>query len=175
MAIIEEIINTLKLITIPRYFRTERGFQSEFYKQLSNNLDGKNIFPEHTILEAEVQKRNLDHYGVTQRPDLLIHIPIETGITQNANENNYVNFAFKLNGNINSSISDYEKLDQMFNLLNYELGIYININKYPIVYLNNYEGIYRNRIHEFSINLDNERVNVKHAFFENNELLIRDE
>ena len=175
MPIIEEIIDTLKSITTPRYFRTERGYQTEFYRQLSNRLDNSNLFPEHTILEAEVQKRNLDHYGVTQRPDLLIHIPIETGLTNNANENNFVNFAFKLNGNENASLEDFGKLEQMFHFLNYELGIYINVSRYPDTFLNNYQGNHNNRIHEFSIGLNNGTVQIRHAFFDNNELIIRDE
>ena len=104
MAILNEVINTLKNIITPRYYKSERGYQTEFYKVLSNLLEGKQLFPEHTMLEAEVQKSTYSHYGITQRPDLLIHIPIETGITENANENNFVNFAFKLLGNQRASI-----------------------------------------------------------------------
>lgn len=174
MAILNEVINTLKNIIIPRYYKSERGFQTEFYRILSNQLEGKLIFPENTILEAEVQKRNLEHYGVTQRPDLLIHIPIETGITENANENNFVNFAFKLYGNERASVEDYEKLEQMFFFLNYEMGIFINIGKYPEIFLNNYEGGYKNRIHEFSIGKDEDVIKIMHAFFENEDLIIED-
>lgn len=174
MAIIQEVINSIKSINTERYFRTERGYQTEFYSILSNNIAGKNIFPQHTILEAEVQKKNLAHYGVTQRPDLLIHIPIETGITENANENNFVNFAFKLNGNVAASTEDFNKLDEMFQLLNYELGIYINIGHYPEIYLDSYNGEYKDRIHEFSIGLKEKKVLVSHAFYENERLIIED-
>ena len=126
MPILDEIVNSIKAINTLRYFRSERGYQAEFYNQLSNNIEGKGIFPEDAILEAEVQKLNLQHYGVTQRPDLLIHIPLETGITENPNENNFVNFAFKLQGNENATLDDFSKLNQMFQFLNYELGIYIS-------------------------------------------------
>lgn len=174
MAIIIEVINTLRKIITPRYYKSERGFQTEFYRILSNQLEGKHIFPDHTILEAEVQKRNFEHYGVTQRPDLLIHIPIETGITENVNENNFVNFAFKLFGNAKASAEDYEKLEQMFNFLNYEMGIFINIGRYPEIFLNNYKGGFKNRIHEFSVAQENGIIKIIHAFFENEELIIRD-
>lgn len=174
MAIINEVINTLRSIKIPRYYKSERGFQTEFYRILSNQLEDKPIFPEHTILEAEVQKRNLEHYGVTQRPDLLIHIPIETGITENSNENNFVNFAFKLSGNERASVEDYEKLEQMFSILNYEMGIFINIGRYPEIFLNNYEGNFKDRIHELSIGQDDGIIKIMHAFFKNEELIIID-
>jgi len=174
MAIIDEIIVALKGITVARYHKSERGFQTEFYKILSNQLNGKGIFPEHTILEAEVQKRNLEHYGITQRPDLLIHIPIEMGITENVNENNFVNLAFKLLGNERASVEDYGKLEQMFILLNYELGVYINIGSYPEVFLSSYDGEYKDRMHEFSILLEDGNIKIKHAFFKNEDLIINE-
>lgn len=39
MAILNEVINTLKNIIIPRYYRSERGFQTEFYRILSNSIE----------------------------------------------------------------------------------------------------------------------------------------
>lgn len=44
MTILKEITNTLGDISTRRYFRTERGYQSEFYSVLSNHLAGKGIF-----------------------------------------------------------------------------------------------------------------------------------
>lgn len=174
MIILNELVDTLKSITVPRYYSTERGYQTEFYRILSNEIENKRLFPEETIFEAEVQKRTLDHYGITQRPDLLIHIPIETGLTDDPSENNFVNFAFKLNGNERVSIEDYSKLEEMFLHLNYELGIYINIGRYPDIYLHNYQGNFKDRIHEFSVELHNNDVNIKHARFINNDLVIED-
>ncbi len=170
--IFELIISALRNIVVSRYYTTERGFVGEFYTALSNELNGKQLFPTHTILESEVQKRSLDHYGVTQRPDLLIHIPIETGLTKNANENNFVNFAFKLNGNSRRVQEDYTKLDQMFQLLNYETGIFINIGAFPNIFLQTYNGNYKNRIHEFSIRLNDGTVEINHAYFIDEDLIV---
>ena len=167
----EEILNrtilALKAITVPRYHTTERGFVDEFSHQLKLQIANLNLFSEHAIVEAEVQKRLNHHYGVRQRPDLLIHIPIEAGLTENANENNFVVYAFKLNGNNNLTLKDFAKLNEMFQALNYELGIFININAYPNTFLENYVGEYRNRIHEFSIRLHNGNVDIVHSYFEN--------
>ncbi|MBN1638533.1 MAG: hypothetical protein JW866_06190 [Ignavibacteriales bacterium] len=172
--IIDLIVNALRNITVGRYYRTERGYVSEFYRLLYYAIEQNQIFPKNTILESEVQKRALDHYGVTQRPDLLIHIPIETGLTDNANENNFVCFAFKLNGNFRKVNNDFEKLEQMFQYLNYELGVLINIGSYPQIYLDRYLGNYKNRIHEFSVGLADRNVEIRHAFFNGNEFVIEE-
>jgi hypothetical protein len=170
MEIVNRTIAALRQITVPRYFRSERGFVTEFYCQLTRQLEQVDLFPANTILETEVQKNRAVHYGLTQRPDLLIHIPIETGLTQNANENNFVVFAFKLGGNPARVQSDYDKLEQMFAHLNYETGIFINIGAYPTTYLNTYNGNFRDRIHELSIATENGQTRVRHAFYVDGEL-----
>lgn len=170
--IFELIISALRNIVVSRYYTTERGFVGEFYTTLKNELKGKQLFPEKTILELEVQKRSLDHYGVTQRPDLLIHIPIETGLTKNPNENNFVNFAFKLNGKSRRVQEDYTKLDQMFQRLNYQTGVFINIGAFPNIFLQSYNGKFKNRIHEFSIRLNEGSVEINHAFFIDEDLKV---
>ncbi len=174
MEIINRTITALRLISTLRYFRTERGFVAEFYHQLTEQLKNSNLFPQHTILEIEVQKKQALHYGVTQRPDLLIHIPIETGLTKNANENNFVVYAFKLGGNPAEVKSDYNKLEQMLDRLNYELGVFINIGAYPKIYLDTYNGNYQARIHEISIIKQNEKLFIKHAYFNDGQLHIAD-
>lgn len=166
--ILERTLNALKEILNPRYHSTERGFVPHFYHHLELQILGQNLFPEGTIIEAEVQKRLNEHYGIRQRPDLLIHIPIETGLTDNADENNFVVYGFKLNGNNQISLDDFAKLDEMFEGLNYEMGIFININSYPNTFLQNYTGNFRDRIHEYSIKLNNGNVEVMHAYFDDN-------
>lgn len=166
---VEQIINktclAIRQITTPRYYTTERGFVPEFYKELSRQFENDNPFPNNTILESEVQKSSAKHYGIKQRPDILIHIPIETGLTTHANENNFVVYAFKLNATQAKAVEDFDKLEQMFNLLNYEIGIFINISSHPTSYLNNYQGQFRNRIHEFSIALAGGQVLINHTYF----------
>lgn len=171
--IIQQTINAIQNIKVPRFFNTERGFVNKFSHFLELEIENNNPFPENTIVEAEVQKRLNAHYGIRQRPDLLIHIPIETGLTENANENNFVVYAFKLKGVHSIVNEDFAKLDEMFEGLNYEVGIFINIGSYPNSFLENYNGNYKERIHEFSVNLSEEyNVEILHAYFNNNELII---
>ena len=118
------VIEAIRQITVPRYFNTERGYVGEFYHHLSNLLRDNPMFPVQAILETEVQKRIPDHFGVKQRPDLIIHIPIETGLTNNANENNFVVFAFKQKANMRRALNDFDNLDEMFSALNYDKGVF---------------------------------------------------
>jgi hypothetical protein len=165
------VIEAIRQITTPRYFNTERGYVGEFYLHLGNLLRNNAMFPEHAILETEVQKRVSDHYGVRQRPDLLVHIPIETGLTINANENNFVVFAFKQKANRRRALNDFDNLNEMFLALNYEKGIFINIKGYPRIFLDYYTGNYRERIHELSIGRGEDfLVNIKYSYFENGEI-----
>lgn len=168
MNIIDLIIEALRRINNPRYYRNERGFITEFYHQLSPLVQNSRLYPPETILETEVQKRRADHFGINQRPDMLIHIPIETGLTDRPDENNFVVFAAKRRGGRRQSLDDFRKLDEMFLHLNYELGIYINLQRYPSRFLPHYVGPYKPRIHEFSIALNEENdVNICHSYFIN--------
>lgn len=170
MSILGKTIQSLKEIRVARYFRSERGFAGEFYSKLSHSLAGTDLFPNQTILESEVQKTTKKHYGLRQRPDLVIHIPVEDGNTGDVTENNFVVYAFKLRGSLDKALSDFEKIEEMFSLLNYDLGIFVNINAYPNSYLEAYAGEFKNRIHELSISLVDGEVKIKHAYFVNNEL-----
>jgi hypothetical protein len=55
--LIRLVIEAIRLITIPRYFNTERGYVGEFYHHLSNLLRNNPMFPTQAIHETEVQKR----------------------------------------------------------------------------------------------------------------------
>ena len=54
------------------------------------------------------------------------------------------------------------------------MGIFINIGKYPEIFLKNYNGAYKDRIHEFSIGKKGDVIKIMYAFFKNDELIIRD-
>lgn len=47
MDITVKTINAIKLITVSRYFNSERGQVGEFYSQLKNQ-NVLNLYPEHT-------------------------------------------------------------------------------------------------------------------------------
>jgi hypothetical protein len=49
------------------------------------------VYPNEAILEEECQKR-LSAHGVKLKLDLIIHIPIETGLSTSVRDNNFVLF-----------------------------------------------------------------------------------
>lgn len=152
---------------------SERGFVAEFYCQLKKYIEKQDIFPPNTILEAEVQKNLTEHFEMRQRPDLIIHIPVETSLNQKTNENNFIVYAFKLRGNLNSVREDFDKLDEMFGSLNYRTGVLINIGAYPNIFLTHYTGIFAENIHEISIALENGHIFIRHASFEKGQPIIQ--
>ncbi|MFZ6025270.1 MAG: hypothetical protein ACOYVG_12540 [Bacteroidota bacterium] len=159
------IIPILRNITNARLFNSERGFQGELLAELVALLRTTRMFPNETIIEQEHQK-TVKHHGIGQRPDIIIHIPIEAGLTSNRNENNFYVIALKLNGNRKSAMDDFNKLDDMFNQLDYPEGVFINIGTHPTTHLQNYNGANKSRIHEISLALNNNQVQMTHVKFE---------
>lgn len=166
--IIDISIKALKEIKESRFFQTERGYQGRFACALYKHLDQDNIFPDDMIVEIEYQKR-IDCHDTRMRPDLIIHIPSDSQDKESRKNNNFVVYQFKKEADYKKAKDDFEKLETLFKKLKYTLGVFVNINKYPEVYLINkdYSVKYKKRIHEFSVGLVEGKVKIRHSFFEN--------
>ncbi len=169
--IIETIIEALKHMNSPRFFKTERGFQGRFACALYKIFDAKKIFQDDTIIEEEYQKR-IDSHRTRLRPDLIVHVPVESSHSSSRTENNFVVFAFKKQANEDRAKEDFEKLHELFKKLEYQLGIFININGSPNIFLSKFSGNFKNRIHEFCITQTNGKNNILHAYFQNDKVLV---
>lgn len=156
---IEIIIEALKHMDSPRFFKTERGFQGRFACALYEILNKRQIFPDDTIVEEEYQKR-IEPHRTSLRPDLIIHVPFEAGHSSSRKENNFVVFAFKRQASKDDAKDDFEKLDTIFRELEYPLGIFINIDGRSEVFLDKYSGSFKNRIHEFCIRQTNNKLDI---------------
>ena len=164
--IIESTLSALSAIAGPRFFKSERGYQGIFYCKLYDEFESRGLINEDQIIEMEYQKSA--RHGISQRPDIIFHIPVEhsgAAIT----ENNYAVWAFKANSSQGVAQEDFEKLDQMFEVLNYPLGFFVNIRTEQH-HLNIYEGAFRDRLFGFSVWLQDDSPRIKKAWFENNEL-----
>jgi hypothetical protein len=130
-----------------RFFRNERGYHGRFYCSLLGALEHRNLLTGDRIVEMEYQKS--DRHGLTQRPDIVFHIPAEISGSA-VNENNYAVWALKQAASVAEAKDDFLKLDDMFRILRYPLGIFINIrsNRH---HLNSYEGPYRDRLMAFAV------------------------
>lgn len=171
-AFIEIVITALKEINSPRFFKTERGFQGRFAIALYKILGENNIFQDGTIIEEEYQKK-LKLHGIKQRPDLIIHVPIESSHSSNRKENNYVVFAFKLSGNKTKVMKDFEKLNELIEKLDYSLGIFININSLNS-FLGEYQGPNKDKLHEFCIKQINGKLKLRYAHFQEEKIIVAD-
>lgn len=76
-------------------------------------------------LGMEYQKS--DRYGLSQRPDIILHIPADE---ENARvtENNVAVWALKRRDSSQHVREDFDKFDEMFETLNYLLGIFVNFD-----------------------------------------------
>ncbi len=167
------VIGALQEITSPRFYRTERGFQGRFAGALQGMSDRIRIFPKGTIIEEEYQKVKTSH-RVRLRPDLIIHIPFEAGVTESRKEGNFVVFAFKLRANEKEAGQDFEKIDRLFEKLNYPIGFFVNISGYPNMFLENHSGAFKDRIHELSNKMEDGKLYIRHGYFKNGKLAIED-
>jgi hypothetical protein len=166
--LIDATLNSLRSVKNPRLFQTERGFQGEFFCSLQNILKEQGIVDGNCILEMEYQKSA--RHGTQQRPDIILHVPVEiskAGVT----ENNYAVWALKHNASATSAIADFRKIDEMFSSLTYQVGFFINIDS-ASHYFTNYNGDFKDRLITFStqLQLNEDKVTIKMACLRDNSI-----
>lgn len=166
---LELVVTAFKTVSTPRFYKTERGFQGRFACALYKVLDARGIFPDDLIIEEEYQKSIKDH-GIRLRPDLLIHIPVESSGIEGRDKNNFVAFAFKKNASANDAKSDFNKLEEIVEKLNYLLIIFVNLNSESAL-LKYYSGQYKDRIHGYAIEIgQNGQIMLQHEYFVDEDL-----
>lgn len=109
--IIESTISALGTISAPRFFKSERGYQGIFYCKLYEEFESHGLVNEDLIVEMEYQKSA--RHGLSQRPDIIFHIPVEHS-GGDIVENNYAVWSLKARANEEAAQEDFEKLDEMF-------------------------------------------------------------
>lgn len=162
---IEAVIEALRRVSHPRFFETERGFQGEFQKNLSSAIPSLQL--DGAIVEEEYQKRMREH-GIKFRPDIIVHIPTQEG--GNRREGNFAVFALKLNANPAKARDDFGALDELFDMLDYPFGAFINIASRR-TYASMYGGRYRDRMHFLAVWQDDGNTRVEHQHYRGEELI----
>lgn len=152
--IIRATDNAIHAVNASRFFQTERGFQGRFYCALQAELDSAGLLVNGAILEMEYQKGSA--HGIGQRPDIILHIPVEhSGADRRAN--NYAVWALKRRATPASAHDNFNKLNQMFDVLDYPLGFFVNIDTTNHM-AENYVGDYRNRLEAVAASFDDGRI-----------------
>jgi hypothetical protein len=132
----------IRAVDAPRFFRTERGFHGRFYCALQEQLDQAGLIANGTILEMEYQKSR--RHGLSQRPDIVLHIPAEYS-RASVQENNFAVWALKHRASRAEACADFARLDEMFEVLKYPFGFFLNIDSADPM-RQHYSGAYGERL-----------------------------
>ncbi|MEE8250866.1 MAG: hypothetical protein V3R24_03915 [Gemmatimonadales bacterium] len=120
------IRESLRAISEPRFFQSERGFQGEFLSVLRARLPDIRGLDSDVIIEQEYQKRAQEH-GLTIRPDLIIHVPFDARRYPDRKHGNYIVFELKLRASPNGARVAFSHIARLMEILHYTLGVFINI------------------------------------------------
>jgi hypothetical protein len=154
--LIDATERALKSVTSERFFQTERGFHGRFYCALQHQLDKEKLLPDGAILEMEYQKSA--RHGTNQRPDIILHVPVEYS-NESVQANNFAVWALKRKATENDALEDFTKLDQMFNSLHYPMGFFINIDSNKPMN-NHYTGEHKDKLVAVAVSLVNSNVEI---------------
>jgi hypothetical protein len=157
--IIDATVQAILKVTAPRFFKSERGFQGEFYCQLRAELQRETILQEDLLLEMEYQKG--DRHGTHQRPDIILHVPAEYR-NADVRENNIAIWALKRRASTQDAVDDFGKVNTMFEALRYSLGFFINIDSQH-TRMSAYTGSFPDRIYAIAVHLTEEGVQLRTA------------
>src|SRR5271167_3840878 len=153
-AIISATDEALYAVSEPRFLRTERGFHGRFYCALQQALEKRGVLEGGRILEMEYQKSA--RHGMSQRPDIVLHIPAEESGAA-VYENNAAVWALKRHATENDARTDFDKLDEMLGVLHYELGIFVNIDSGED-FAASYRGAFPDRVFTVAVSVDGGKV-----------------
>lgn len=163
---IEATINAIRILRDPRFLATERGYQGALYCAIRSELERMGLLTEHRILEMEYQKSA--RHRLSQRPDIVFHIPTEIS-GESVQKNNFAVWALKHSGSQIDAEDDFQKLEEMFEVLLYPVGIFVNIASRR-THLGHYTGQHKERIHAFAVP-GMSRSKIIHSYFKNGELI----
>ena len=123
--IVTSTLEGLPRVISPRFFVSERGYAAALSCHIIRGLEDRGLMIDGRIVELEYQKSR--RHQTEQRPDIIFHVPTEySGGAPTAN--NYAVWALKCRAGDEDAADDFWKLDQMFELLCYPLGFFINVN-----------------------------------------------
>jgi hypothetical protein len=155
-AVINATEAAIRAVDAARFFQTERGFHGRFYCALQEQLDRAGLMTNGAILEMEYQKSSRHH--LTQRPDVVFHIPAEhSGASVQANH--FAVWALKRRASIADAQLDFVRLDEMFSALMYPIGFFVNIDAIDPM-RQHYTGAYRVRVAAVAARLTGAQIDV---------------
>lgn len=123
---IEILRSALMRISEPRLFETERGYQAELLAEIQHVLKQQKDDFTRPFAESEYQKR-LDAHGVRFRPDIIVHVPYNRGVSPTRRHDNYLVVMLKLAAEKGKADEDFGKLARLCTALDYPVGALVNL------------------------------------------------
>jgi hypothetical protein len=143
----------LEDITRPELYADERGYHGEFYAILRARVEAD--LPKGLHLRMEPQKSESMH-GLRLRPDIILHEPFDVAIHEDRNQGNDVVFELKRRASKREALRDFESLYSMIRCLDYEAGIFINIDA-ARSFAEHLPAVLKGRVTCFAVRLENGR------------------
>lgn len=157
--LIDAIRESLRAITNPRFYETERGYQAELSAEIRARLPNIQEIDEDAIIEQEFQKR-LSAHGLRIRPDLIIHVPFDSESNPDRQSGNFACFELKRRATAAEARGDFDNLCRLMMALRYPIGVFVNIDSADIheseIPQNNVGQLY-----SFAVSLKNGSVQVR--------------
>lgn len=123
---IEILRAALSRIHEPRLFETERGYQGQLRGEIDNLVGEKNALLR-PLVEEEYQKRLGDH-GTRLRPDIIVHVPYNRGVSPTRRHDNHLVILLKLSAGRAKAFADFYRLVEMCTALDYPAGAFVNVS-----------------------------------------------
>jgi hypothetical protein len=163
MNAIKELVSAIDRIREPRLFSSERGYQGQLASELDRLLDVEPKGIMLPLVESEYQKRAKLH-GIRLRPDIIVHIPFDRGVSPTRRHDNYLVILLKLGANQKKADRDFTQLSTICSALDYPIGAFINIASSDL-WLPHYRAKSADTftLYEFAITLNDGKPNIQTA------------
>jgi hypothetical protein len=128
MDLMRILLEAIGLVREPSLFRDERGYQGELKSKIDRLIDTKVPLADFStpLVQEEYQKR-AERHGITLRPDLIIHVPFERGVSPTRKNDNYMVILLKRSAGWAKAKENFSNLEIICSGLNYPVGISINV------------------------------------------------
>jgi hypothetical protein len=151
--------SALLAIREPRFYTSERQYQGELLLQLRARLEENPIWPGSLIVEQEYQNSAAVH-GLDFRPDLIIHCSFDKGVFDDRRQGNNVVLELQRRASRQAALQNYAQLDRICTVLDYAMGIFINVDATEIFLPESY-GQAGDRLHGFAVELRADQVHIQ--------------
>jgi hypothetical protein len=129
MDLMNALLEAIGRIKDPTLFADERGYQGELKSKLDHALSlhlREDDFASPQVRE-EYQK-NAEHHGIRLRPDIIIHIPFERGVSPTRKHDNFMVILLKRSAGKAKADENFKSLETICSVLDYPVGVSVNVS-----------------------------------------------